>query len=52
MENIKVTKQELELIIDALNWADQTMRDFDAKTDKKADQMAQLVEKLTVSFID
>jgi hypothetical protein len=47
MENLTLTKKEIELIIDALAWADQTMRDWDSKTDKKADQMVQLADKLS-----
>lgn len=47
MKTLQLTKKELNLIIDALNWADQTMRDFDKATDKKADAMAELICKLT-----
>jgi hypothetical protein len=46
MKTLQLTQKELNLIIDALNWADQTMRDFDKATDKKADAMAELANKL------
>lgn len=49
MKTLQLTQKELNLIVDALNWADQTMRDFDKATDKKADAMAELIFKLTNS---
>jgi 5-bromo-4-chloroindolyl phosphate hydrolysis protein len=46
MNTQNLTKKELQLIIDALTWADQTMRDFDKAMDKKADAMEILRQKL------
>ena len=46
MNTQNLTKKELQLIIDALTWADQTMRDFDKAMDKKADAMEVLRQKL------
>jgi hypothetical protein len=46
MKTLKLTEKEYNLILESLNWADLTMRDFDAKTDKMANEMAALKEKL------
>jgi hypothetical protein len=46
MKTLQLTEKEYNLIIEALNWSDLTMRDFDAKTDKIANQMVALKEKL------
>jgi hypothetical protein len=46
MKTLQLTSKELNLILEALNWADQTMRDFDKATDKKADAMLALKEQI------
>ena len=46
MKTLQLTQKELDLVLEALNWADQTMRDFDKATDKKADAMVALKEQI------
>jgi hypothetical protein len=46
MKTLQLTEKEYNLILEALNWSDLTMRDFDAKTDKIANNMVALKEKL------
>jgi hypothetical protein len=46
MKTLQLTQKELNLILEALNWADNTMRDYDYATDRKADAMVALKEKI------